>query len=88
MILVASVSALAVVAIIVVVLVIFLYPFEVDPAIFAPTRTCRGDGFSILYYNHTNKVTEGILGTFYKSTLQRVKLILLLERKASDYCNY
>ena len=76
MILVASVSALAVVAIIVVVLVIFLYPFEVDPAIFAPTRNCRGDGFSILYYNHTNKVTEGILGTFYKSALVQLNLLL------------
>ena len=46
--------------ILIVILVLLLYPFEVDPAVFFPERNCRGDGFSVLYYNHTNRVNQVI----------------------------
>ena len=47
------------------ILTLVLYPWEVDPSLFFPARNCRGDGFSVLYYNHTDR-SDDVFKRFFK----------------------
>ena len=71
----------------IIILTLVLYPWEVDPALFLPTRNCRGDGFSVLYYNHTDR-SENVVKRFFKykyvEDIEKDKLYNFAEAK--DKC--
>jgi hypothetical protein len=70
----AAVSILTLLILIVILTLVF-FPWQVDQSLFLPTRHCKGDGFSVLYYNHTDKVK---LMNFSKKGLKRFFILTCL----------